>query len=188
MPYCSDPRNSDTDFGGFTMSKLSKQDKIHIFEEWTLEEKRGTYLGKKYGVRKENINYLVKLIKIHGFTILDKPYTYYSKEYKERAIKRVLFGNEAITAVALDLGLSSMGMLSNWIRSYKENGYNVVIKKKGRHTLEENNKQRAREAETRKRKASSPEFKAQATHKSHGKKFVKVSGNRWLSTQDITKE
>jgi hypothetical protein len=32
------------------------------------------------------------------------------------------------------------------------------------------------------------EFKAQATHKSHGKKFVKVSGNRWLSTQDITKE
>ena len=54
------PRNSDTDFGGFTMSKLSKQDKIHIFKEWTLEEKRGTYLGKKYGVRKEIINYLVK--------------------------------------------------------------------------------------------------------------------------------
>lgn len=103
---------------------------------------------------------MVKLIKIHGFSILDKPHTYYSKEYKERAIKRVLFGDEAIAAVALDLGLSSIGMLSNWIRSYKENGYNVVIKKKGRHTLEEKNKQRAREAETRKRKASSPEFKA----------------------------
>ena len=128
------------------MSKLSKQDKIHVFKEWTLEEKRGTYLGKKYGVRKEIINYLVKLIKIHGFSILDKPHTYYSKEYKERAI----FGDEAIAAVALDLGLSSIGMLSNWIRSYKENGYNVVIKKKGRHTLEEKNKQRAREAETRK--------------------------------------
>ncbi|WP_286822291.1 hypothetical protein [Lactobacillus sp. UBA5813] len=42
------------------MYKLSKQDKIHIFKEWTLEEKRGTYLGKKYGVRKEIINYLVK--------------------------------------------------------------------------------------------------------------------------------
>ena len=103
---------------------------------------------------------MVKLIKIHGFSILDKPHTYCSKEYKERAIKSVLFGDEAITAVALDLGLSSIGMLSNWIRSYKENGYNVVIKKKGRHTLEEKNKQRAREAETRKRKASSPEFKA----------------------------
>jgi hypothetical protein len=46
LEICSDPRNSDTDFGGFTMSKLSKQDKIHIFKEWTLEEKRGTYLGK----------------------------------------------------------------------------------------------------------------------------------------------
>lgn len=147
-------------FGGFTMSKLTKQDKIHIFEEWTLEKKRGTYLGKKYGVRRENINYLVKLIKIHGFPILDRTYTYYSKEYKERAIKRVLFGNEAISAVALDLGLSSMGILSNWIRSYKENGYNVVIKKKGRPTREPEKAVRARKAQERKRRVTSPEFKA----------------------------
>lgn len=35
------------------MFKLSKQDKFHIFKEWTLEEKRGTYLGKKYGARKK---------------------------------------------------------------------------------------------------------------------------------------
>ena len=47
MPHCSDPRNSDTNLGGFIMSKLTKQDKIHIFEEWTLEDKRGTYLSKK---------------------------------------------------------------------------------------------------------------------------------------------
>ena len=37
---------------GFTMSKLTKKDKIHIFEEWTLENKRGTYLSKKYGIRR----------------------------------------------------------------------------------------------------------------------------------------
>lgn len=30
----------------FIMSKLNKQDKIYIFEEWTLEDKRGTYLSK----------------------------------------------------------------------------------------------------------------------------------------------
>ncbi|WP_302179629.1 hypothetical protein [Lactobacillus helveticus] len=29
------------------MSKLTKQDKIHVFEEWTLKDKRGTYLSKK---------------------------------------------------------------------------------------------------------------------------------------------
>ena len=47
-------------------------------------------------------------------------------------------------------------MLINWIRSYKENGYNVVIKRKGRRTCE----QRAREIEERKRRIASPEFKA----------------------------
>ena len=30
---CSDPRNSDTDFGGFTMSKLTKKDKLNIYKE-----------------------------------------------------------------------------------------------------------------------------------------------------------
>ena len=121
---------------GFTMSKLTKKDKIHIFEEWTLENKRGTYLSKKYGIRREKVNYLINLIKIHGLSVLDKSYTHYSKEYKEHAIKRVLLGNESINAVALDLGLPGNGMLSNWIRSYKENGYNVVIKKKGRRIHE----------------------------------------------------
>lgn len=30
----------------FIMSKLNKQDKIYIFEEWALEDERGTYLSK----------------------------------------------------------------------------------------------------------------------------------------------
>lgn len=51
------------------MSKLTKQDKIHIFEEWTLEDKRGTYLSKKYGVNIANINYLVSLIKRKFFAL-----------------------------------------------------------------------------------------------------------------------
>ncbi|WP_373623544.1 transposase [Lactobacillus helveticus] len=136
------------------MSKLTKQDKIHIFEEWTLEDKRGTYLNKKYGVNIANINYLVSLIKMHGLSILDKSYAHYSKEFKEQAIKRVLLGNEAINAVALDLGLASRGMLGNWIRSYKENGYNVVIKKKGRRTHEQEKAERIRAAQARKRQAA----------------------------------
>ena len=35
-------------------------------------------------------------------------------------------------SVALVAGLSSTGMLHNWIRIYKENGYNVLNKKRGR--------------------------------------------------------
>ncbi|MCT0197558.1 IS3 family transposase, partial [Lactobacillus helveticus] len=65
-----------------------------------------------------------------------------------------------INAVALDLGLASRGMLGNWIRSCKENGYNVVIKKKGRRTHEQEKAERIRAAQARKRQAVSPEFKA----------------------------
>lgn len=157
---CGDPRNSDMNFGGFIMAKLSKEDKIHIFEEWKLEDRGATYLSKKYDVNIAGINYLIALINKHGISILDKGYTSYTKEFKENAIRRVLLNDEAAYAVSLDLGLPNKGMLINWIRSYKENGYNVVIKPKGRPTREKLKKQRAREAEARKRRTSSPEFKA----------------------------
>lgn len=38
-------------FGDFTISKLTKQDKIHIFEKCT--KKHEVYLGKKYRVGRE---------------------------------------------------------------------------------------------------------------------------------------
>ncbi|MDK6355901.1 transposase, partial [Escherichia coli] len=69
--------------------------------------------------------------------ILDKPHTYYSAQFKLEAINRVLVNHEAAYSVSLELGLKSQGMLINWIRSYKENGYNVVIKRKGRRTREQ---------------------------------------------------
>lgn len=77
-PNCSDPRNSDTDFGGFTMSKLSKGDKLNIYREWTIHNKRAVYLSKKYGITEHNFWYLVSLIDKHGLNILDKSYVHYS--------------------------------------------------------------------------------------------------------------
>ena len=56
----------------------------------------------------------------------------YSKQYKEDAINRVLINGEAIWAVAIDIGLSGPGTLQNWIKKYKENGYNIVERKRGR--------------------------------------------------------
>ena len=45
---------------------------------------------------------------------------------------RVLTNHETTTEVSLDLGLSSTGMLSNWIRDYQKNGYNVINRPIGR--------------------------------------------------------
>ena len=42
---------------------------------------------------------------------------------------------EPIRFVSIDEGLISDGMLSNWISKYKENGYNIVERKRGRQTM-----------------------------------------------------
>ena len=77
--------------------------------------------------------YIVKLIDKHGFDILrTNKNKYYPPYQKEKIINRILIGNESANFVAIDEGLSSLGMLVNWIKKYKENGYNIVERKRGR--------------------------------------------------------
>ena len=114
------------------MSKLSYEDKINLYKD----RKGGMTLKTlelKYEIREERIEYLVRLIDKHGFDILRKNKNkYYSPYQKEQIINRVLNENEGVISVAIDEGLSSSGILSNWIKKYKENGYNIVERKRGR--------------------------------------------------------
>lgn len=114
------------------MSKLSYEDKINIY----YEKKKGRSrkdIASEYKIQQSNVQYLVRLIDKHGFNILrttsNKKYT---SEEKERIINRVIINNEASLSVAIDEGLSSVGMLINWIKEYKEMGYNIVERKRGR--------------------------------------------------------
>ena len=102
------------------MSKLSYKDKEKI-----------------YKLRKEdNIAYLIRLIDKHGLEIIKKnSNNYYPPYQKEEIINRILIGGESITSVAIDVGLSSDGILHNWIKKYKKNGYNIVERKRGRPTM-----------------------------------------------------
>lgn len=114
------------------MSKLSYEDKINIYNE----RKQGNSvinISKKYNVRKDVIKYLVRLIDKHGYDILrtNKNRTFPSEE-KERIINRVIINNESACSVAIDEGLLSQGMLQNWIKNYKNMGYNIVERKRGR--------------------------------------------------------
>ena len=117
------------------MSKLSYEDKISLYND----RKSGMSIGSlsiKYNVRKCVIDYMVSLIDKHGLDILrtgkNKIYTKYEKQ---EAIDRVLINGEAKWAVALDIGLLSNGMLDNWIKIYKDMGYNIVERKRGRPTM-----------------------------------------------------
>ena len=117
------------------MSKLSYEDKIEIYNE----RKNGrtfSYLSTKYNIRIDNIKYLVRLIDKHGYDILrtSKNRTFSTIE-KERIINRVILNNESVCSVAIDEGLLGNSILFNWIKKYKEMGYNIVERKRGRTTM-----------------------------------------------------
>ena len=114
------------------MGKLSYEDKINIYEK----AKSGISIiniRKEYNISRTGIYYLINLIEKHGINSLRiSKNQKYSRKFKEIAIQRVLAYKESTNAIALDLGLSSKGMLLNWVKKYKENGYNIVERKRGR--------------------------------------------------------
>ena len=117
------------------MSKLSYEEKVSLY----YEKKSGTTiptLVSKYSMHKHNIWYLIYLIDKHGFDILKKEENNtYSREFKQNAIDRVLKNHEPTMTVAIDLGLPHDSLLHKWVKKYKENGYNIVERKRGRTTM-----------------------------------------------------
>lgn len=114
------------------MSKLSYEDKMEIYKA----NKNGISqlnLSKKYNIKKCIIQYLLCLIDKHGIDILRTTKNKeHSRHEKEEAINRVLIKRESAWSVAIDIGLLSYGMIQNWISKYKENGDNIVERKRGR--------------------------------------------------------
>ena len=132
------------------MSKLSYEDKINIYQE----RKNGntiSNISKKYNIREDVIKYLVRLISKHGYDVLrtskNRKFTSYEKE---KIINRVLLNNESARSVAIDEGLLSQGMLQNWIKKYKEMGYNIVERKRGRSTMPKVTKKKENETDKEK--------------------------------------
>ncbi len=121
------------------MSKINYEERINLY----YDRKNGmsfTSLKSKYGINKSGVEYLVRLIDKHGFDILriNENKSYSSKE-KERILNRILIDNESILSVSIDEGLIAKGiakgMLNNWLKKYRENGYNIVEQKRGRPTM-----------------------------------------------------
>ena len=108
------------------MSKLTYEDKINMYSD----KKNGMsiiQISNKYKVRETTVKYIYRLIEVHGYDILrTNKNKYYSPFQKEQIINRVLLNNESITSVSIDEGLLNSGILANWIKKYKEMGYNIV--------------------------------------------------------------
>ena len=132
------------------MSKLTYEDKINLYND----RKNGytiTALVLKYKVRHEIIEYLIRLIDKHGIDVLrTSKNRYYPPYKKEQIINRVLIGKESRNSVAIDEGLPSAGMLYDWIKKYKEMGYNIVERKRGRSTMPKVTKKKINETDKEK--------------------------------------
>ena len=120
------------------MAKLSIDDKLNIIR-LRKEGLSWSSLVLKYNINKSVIVYFYRLVEIHGIEVLYKrEYLRHPKAFKEYCINQVLIEGSTITSVALHEGLLSKSMLIQWIKKYKENGYNVVEKKRGRRRMKSN--------------------------------------------------
>ena len=132
------------------MSKLTYEDKINIYQE----KKQGisfSIIKSKYNYGIHNIQYLERLIDKHGYDILRTTKNKnYSKDFKQDAIDIVLINNETVMSVAIDIGLPNDGLLQNWIKKYKEMGYNIVERKRGRSTMPKVTKKKENETDKEK--------------------------------------
>ena len=117
------------------MTKISYEERINLY----YARKNGMSFPSsksKYGINKSGVEYFVRLIDKHGFDILrDNENKSYNSKEKERILNRIIMDNESILSVSIDEGLLSKGMLNNWLKKYRENGYNIVERKRGRPTM-----------------------------------------------------
>ena len=130
------------------MSKLSYEDKINIYQERKKGETR-INLSKKYSIGTDKIDYLTRLIDKHGLDILRTTKNrIFTKYEKERIVNRVLLDGETVLSVSIDEGLLSNGILFNWIKDYKEMGYNIVERKRGRSPIMSKKPKKSNKIET----------------------------------------
>lgn len=109
--------------------KLTYEDKVEMYRLWKEDHYSSIRLATLFKCDRTSVTYIVKLIDIHGISVVQKKKNReYSAEFKEEAIRRVLIQHESIKQVSLSLAIPSKGTLSLWIKSYIENGYNVINK------------------------------------------------------------
>lgn len=89
--------------GVFFMARLTNEERIEIYER-RLKRESLKSLALNFSVSQTVIKYLIRLIEKHGYNVLrDNKNRYYSKEFKENIIKKILINDESITSAAIGM-------------------------------------------------------------------------------------
>ena len=108
--------------------KFTYKDKVEMYRLWKEEHYSSRRLAAQFKCNRTVATYIVKLIDIHELSVVRKKKNKkYSAKFKEEAIRRVLINHECAMQVSLSLALPGCGMLSSWLKLYKENDYNVIV-------------------------------------------------------------
>ena len=116
------------------MAKLTREQKIEIYER-RLKGETIKSLALNFNLNISTVKDLFRLIEKYGYEVFfNIKNRIYLKEFKLKAINRVLLNHKPIRAIVIDIGLYLHGTLIYWIKKYKENCSNVIEKKKGKKT------------------------------------------------------
>ena len=96
---------------------LEQKRKI-IVEEHFQQKKKISVLARQYGIDSNNLYELALLYKKHGEKVFEKHHNYYTPEFIQDIVGRVLVKKETVASVALDLCLyrSTVGTM---VRKFK---------------------------------------------------------------------
>ena len=113
------------------MAKLTIEDKIKIIRLYN-EGYGCDIIARKIGVVPSRIKEIKKQYDLYGDVALDVLHNNrkYTPEFKMQLINRV-FEGESKSSIAAEYMISP-GQLCNWVKKYKELGYNGLSKPKGR--------------------------------------------------------
>ena len=103
--------------------------KKHLEAGVTLKE-----LSEEYGIHTSNIKYYMALYLKHGESVFtnENRIKTYTREFKLKAIKRYINGNESMRAIAVDLGLTDFSIIRDWVAKYRQGGEDAIQTSTGR--------------------------------------------------------
>lgn len=88
-------------------------------------------ISRIYHIDTSEFCYMYALYTRYGPEVLKHSFNHWPFGIKQEAVNRVING-ESIRSVALDMRLSTKKTLKRWLKEYKENGYTIVERKRGK--------------------------------------------------------